>query len=248
MNSKAAAGRAKKEENEAKKNEAERQKLAVQEAKEWEKGANLKKAARDGEAAMKADEAARKRREKQELLEAEEAAMGGKAAVRKPGPTAGSKKKNKKKDDLSMLEDALVKSADKKVRKKKEEALKKQQQQKELQEQAAAKRQEEKLDPLMANTEAMIGSTDGDNVGRDANKDRMEAEGSGLDGALQSLDISAPSEALSAKALYAKFEAKMLPEMKEDYPGLRLSQYKDKIFQLWKKSPENPANQRPTES
>ena len=33
-------------------------------------------------------------------------------------------------------------------------------------------------------------------------------------------------------------------EMKEDYPGLKLSQYKDKIFQKWKKSPENPANQQ----
>ena len=34
-----------------------------------------------------------------------------------------------------------------------------------------------------------------------------------------------------------------MPQVKEDYPGLKLSQYKEKIFQLWKKSPENPANQ-----
>jgi hypothetical protein len=31
--------------------------------------------------------------------------------------------------------------------------------------------------------------------------------------------------------------------MKEDLPGLKLSQYKDRIFEAWKKSPENPANQ-----
>lgn len=31
--------------------------------------------------------------------------------------------------------------------------------------------------------------------------------------------------------------------MKEDLPGLKLSQYKDRIFEMWKKSPENPANQ-----
>ncbi len=29
--------------------------------------------------------------------------------------------------------------------------------------------------------------------------------------------------------------------MKEDYPGMKLSQYKDRIFEAWKKSPENPA-------
>jgi hypothetical protein len=79
----------------------------------------------------------------------------------------------------------------------------------------------------------------------------MEAEGaSGLDGALQSLDIrsAAPGEAKSAKALYKEFEERMLPKMKEEYPGLRLSQYKEKIFNLWKKSPENPANQHPVSS
>jgi hypothetical protein len=40
------------------------------------------------------------------------------------------------------------------------------------------------------------------------------------------------------------FEERMLPEVKADYPGLKLSQYKEKIFDIWKKSPENPLNQR----
>ena len=182
------------------------------------------------------------------MLEAEEAALAG--GGKKPGPTANSKKKNnKKKNDLSLLEDALVSSADKKVRKKKEDEAKKQQQLKEEQEQAAAKRQSERIsDPLMANTEEMIGGsiTEDGNQGRQANKARMEMEGaSGLDGALQSLDVSV-TEAKSAKAWYKEFEERMLPEMKEEYPGLRLSQYKEKIFQLWKKSPDNPVNQQPT--
>jgi hypothetical protein len=34
-----------------------------------------------------------------------------------------------------------------------------------------------------------------------------------------------------------------MAEVKADYPGLRLTQYKEKIFALWKKSPENPENQ-----
>ena len=44
------------------------------------------------------------------------------------------------------------------------------------------------------------------------------------------------------KALHKAFVAKMMPQMKDDFPGLRKTQYEEKIFQLWKKSPENPMN------
>ncbi|KAF4659068.1 hypothetical protein FOL47_007727 [Perkinsus chesapeaki] len=42
------------------------------------------------------------------------------------------------------------------------------------------------------------------------------------------------------KALYAAFEERRMAEMKEEYPNLKRSQYKDKIFKEWQKSPENP--------
>jgi hypothetical protein len=45
------------------------------------------------------------------------------------------------------------------------------------------------------------------------------------------------------QALYNAYYERQLPIMKEDLPGLKLSQYKDRIFEAWKKSPENPANQ-----
>jgi hypothetical protein len=32
--------------------------------------------------------------------------------------------------------------------------------------------------------------------------------------------------------------------MKEELPGLKLSQYKERIFEQWKRSPENPDNQK----
>jgi len=35
----------------------------------------------------------------------------------------------------------------------------------------------------------------------------------------------------------------MLPILKEELPGLKLSQYKERIFDLWKTAPENPRNQ-----
>lgn len=45
------------------------------------------------------------------------------------------------------------------------------------------------------------------------------------------------------KALYNAFFERELPIMKEEYPGLRLNQYKERIFELWQKSAENPVNQ-----
>jgi hypothetical protein len=45
------------------------------------------------------------------------------------------------------------------------------------------------------------------------------------------------------KAAYKAYEEKMMPEMKQTYPGLKRQQYLDKIFASWKKSPENPMNQ-----
>lgn len=45
------------------------------------------------------------------------------------------------------------------------------------------------------------------------------------------------------KALHMAFEEKMLPVVKEEHPGLKLRQYKQRIFDMWLKSPENPNNQ-----
>jgi hypothetical protein len=36
----------------------------------------------------------------------------------------------------------------------------------------------------------------------------------------------------------------MIPQLKEEMPGLRLAQYQDKAFELWQKSPENPRNMK----
>jgi len=39
------------------------------------------------------------------------------------------------------------------------------------------------------------------------------------------------------------FEEAELPKLKEEKPGLTHNQYKDLIWKLWKKSPDNPLNQ-----
>jgi hypothetical protein len=45
-----------------------------------------------------------------------------------------------------------------------------------------------------------------------------------------------------AKALFAAYFERRLPEMKEEKPGLKLMAYKSKIFDEWQRSPENPRN------
>eukprot|EP00249_Psilotum_nudum_P017264 c26239_g1_i1 orf=192-887(-) len=45
------------------------------------------------------------------------------------------------------------------------------------------------------------------------------------------------------KASFKAFEEVELPRLKEEKPGLTHRQYKDMIFKLWKKSPDNPMNQ-----
>ena len=253
-NLKQQAGLAKKAENESKKQAAADAQRAAQEATEWQQGANTKKQSRAEELAAKQDEALQKRREREALLAAEEASGPSTTSTAKK---AVSKSKGKKKDDLGMLEDALVTAAEKKAKQKKatEAAAKlKAEQEAKLKAEKAAK-ERAAMDPLLANTELMIGNmidhddTNTSDVGRQANKARMDAE-SGMDAALEALNLHPSSSAAAvggatAKVTYADFEQRMLPVVKLENPGLRLSQYKEKVFQLWKKSPENPANQIP---
>ena len=125
-----------------------------------------------------------------------------------------------------------------------------------MQRQLKAKEEQAKKDPLLANTDAMIGSI-GDDAddsadrqlsGRNANKASMEEmQGTGLDSALNAMSVSGGGDdrhpEKRMKAAYKAYEEKMMPEMKQTYPGLKRQQYLDKIFTAWKKSPENPMNQ-----
>jgi Coiled-coil domain-containing protein 124 /Oxs1 len=242
VNLKQEKGRALKAENESKKLSALEKQREASEAEEWHKGANARKSSRDDVAASKADEAARKRQEKAALLAEEDLAAG--ASGIKKAHTANKKKGPK--SELAMLEDALQTAADKKVKLKRQDLIKKQ-------EQVSGKAAEppKALDPLLANTEQMIGVLDEEIVGRRSNRAKMQEDSgaSGIDAALSSLNIRGGAGGAtlvkSAKALYNEFEERMLPVVKAEFPGLRLSQYKEKIWQLWKKSPDNPANQVP---
>lgn len=249
MNQKAAAALEKKAASQAQKDAKAASEREREAQAEWAKGANSRGQARSDDAAAKADEAARKRREKAALLAAEDETLGSGGKAKNKTPTLSKGKSgNKKNNDLSLLENALVSGAEKKVKAKKQAEREKAEK---LQAEQAKKKEQEDavpIDPLLANTQQMIMGTEDDLVGRAANKalDDEYATASGIDGALQSLQLSGGGATLAApsmKALYKAFEERKMVEVKADYPGLKLSQYKDKIFQMWKKSPENPANQ-----
>ncbi|GAA5852999.1 hypothetical protein JCM8547_004764 [Rhodosporidiobolus lusitaniae] len=45
------------------------------------------------------------------------------------------------------------------------------------------------------------------------------------------------------KAAYEAYKERELPQLKKDFPGLRLQQYMDRMYENFKKAPENPFNQ-----
>ena len=79
------------------------------------------------------------------------------------------------------------------------------------------------------------------------NDNRKEAiDASGVDAALDALSIGGSSTGggkVNLKAAYLAFEERELVRLKDEHPGLKLSQYKERVHQAWQKSPENPTNQ-----
>jgi hypothetical protein len=72
-------------------------------------------------------------------------------------------------------------------------------------------------------------------------------DASGIDGALVALKLTeTPAEAgdlhpeKRVKALHKAYEERRMVELKVEFPGLKLSQLKEKIFKEWQKAPENP--------
>lgn len=120
---------------------------------------------------------------------------------------------------------ALVKSADQKLKAQRRAA-------EEAKRRSLAEEEKKKLeksipmDPLLQNTETVLQGPAGTSINRASMEEGVAA--SGLDGALESVGIG--GDASSKMTFIKEFEARMLPIVKEDYPGLRLTQYKEKVF------------------
>jgi len=71
---------------------------------------------------------------------------------------------------------------------------------------------------------------------------------SNVDEAIKALSLSEQDQAdrhpeKRMRAAYNAFEERRLPELKQEYPTLRLSQLKQMLIKEWAKSPENPIRQ-----
>ncbi|GMH58662.1 hypothetical protein TrRE_jg162 [Triparma retinervis] len=178
--------------------------------------------------------------------------MGGIKKVKSGsgGPKKKGGGKKKKGGDLSFLEDSLVSGAEKKAKdKKKKEKEKKEREAREAQERSLALEQSRLAGSLTGNgivdVNEVIGTVDGDVV-RPVNQLDDPDGVTGIEAGInifkfgEGRDPSLPKP--NMKALHKAFEEKMMAEVKEGHPGLKLRQYQQKIFDMWQKSPENPNN------
>jgi hypothetical protein len=244
VNAKAVAGNARKAENASKKKAVVDKASAEREDADWAKGA--KDGSRGEDAASKA-KAKADRKAELAALEAEDS----------EGLTAKVKKKKKKKgagdDDFAS---AMAAMTGKKAPKKK------------------AVRQGGGIAPKASgSTSAHTGtgpslkSTGGSAVVEDesvfefvnTNRAGGTATATSIEAAIDALEVgggaglagggagavlAADGGNVNMKAAYLEYEEAQMPVFRSDYPGLKRSQYKEKIFKQWQKAPENPMVQR----
>lgn len=221
----------KQKEKEEQKENAEEEKLLNE---YWNEGTNKRSEKKAQMEHEKQIEKMQKQKEKKELEEAENADI-------QSTNTKVKKTKKKKGDDFELLNEALKNAPKTKAQREAE-----QKQQEKLQKIAELERVNAKLkeEKELLEKEKQQNIQKG-MVYEDDNIMDMEVHNTfeedeqvitGLDNILSSFSTE---DSLS----FNKFYHQQLPIMKNEYPGLRLTQYQQKIHVLWKKSPLNKNNQ-----
>ncbi|KVI04022.1 coiled-coil domain-containing protein 124 [Cynara cardunculus var. scolymus] len=220
VNSKAEAAKARKSATEAERKEKE---ARDKEEKYWREaeGAKSRAAKKREEESEKRAEAAARKAEARRLAEIEEKEL------------EKSLKKVDKKTTRVAIPVPKVTEAELRRRKEEEQAqiLKKAEEDKRKQSRTAKEEEYEKM-ILVENT----------------NRDDAIIEARSVEEAIAQMSVadSLPVDKHPEKRLKASFKAfeeAELPQLKAEKPGLTHTQYKDMIWKLWKKSPDNPLNQ-----
>ena len=221
----------KQKEKEEQKEKAEEEKLLNE---YWNEGTNKrgeKKAQVEHEKQM---EKMQKLKEKKELEEAENADIQSTNSKVK-------KTKKKKGDDFELLNEALKNAPKTKAQKEAE-----QKQQEKLQKLAELERVNAKLkqEKELLEKEKQKNMQKGmvyehDNIMDMEVHNTLEEDEEVITGLDNILSSFSTEDSIS----FNKFYHQQLPIMKSEYPGLRLTQYQQKIHLLWKKSPLNKNNQ-----
>jgi hypothetical protein len=196
-----------------------REKKERMEAAKWEVGANIKGERRQREEEEKRLAKQQKQESKKLMLAEEEEALSKMKAPK--GKLRKAQLKNRKPDF------AHLNAAAKKNKKKTFGVKSKKKKKKKVVAQRA-------LEP---------------NLNRQRANELENGNATGIDAALNLMSLTQSGEPdrhpeRRAKAAFRAFEEREMPLMREDNPGLKRSQLKELIFKKWKKSPENPFNQR----
>ncbi|CAL4928870.1 unnamed protein product [Urochloa decumbens] len=223
INSKAEAARARRGAAEAERRDRE---ARAQEEAYWQaaEGPKSRSARRREEDAEKRVEAAARRAENRRLAELEQQQLA--AAARRPDRKAAR-----------VGGPAVPKVTEAELARRREEERLRLQREAE----AARKRQARTADEEEYGRVVLVANT---------NRDDSVIEARSVEDAIAKMSIAAepalppdrhPERRL--KVSYRAFEEAELARLKEEKPGLTLHQYKDMIWKLWKKSPDNPLNQ-----
>ncbi len=206
-----------------------------QEDASWEIGINKKGKIREEMKNEKHEQKLKRNKEMKELLEHENETILSNIGKR-------PKTRRAKDDDFSLLNETLKNVP--KTRLQKEAELK--QKQREQQKFIQLKREKEKEERLKREREENYllekkGIVKDSTLMIEINNHDIYEESSiyatGIDNALDLFDKNHHT-----KLSFDEFYKEKLPILKEQIPGLRLSQYQDKIKKLWKSSIENPLN------
>nr|CCA26492.1 conserved hypothetical protein [Albugo laibachii Nc14] len=210
-------------------------------AEEWSKGSNARAEKRREEEERKQQEIAAKKAEKKRLEALEDHSLEeDKSSIRKL-------KAKEKKQPVKPWEEALI-STVKKSNKGNRSITQVNETPKKMTQAMiqAARESEEKLQAKQpGKNDIQFAKESSTNLNRQV---KVADEARSIDAALDVLSLSNEDAAdrhpeRRAKAAYKAFEEVTLPELKQDFPGLKLSQYKQKLSDMWRKSPQNPFNQ-----
>ena len=189
----------------------------------WNEGPNKKKAKKAELENEKQAEKMRKAKEMKELMEADEENL----------PSKNVKKSKKKKDDDFAALQAALNSAPKTKAQKEAERREEQRKQQKREHKEKQEEMERREEERLRNIKKGLSYGHEDTMNAQVENSRLDNEEgyTGIDDILQGLDGNAKEE---RRAFQTFYDAE-LPEMKERNPGLKISQYKDKIFQLWRR-------------
>ena len=191
-------------------------------------GSNKRGALRKQQLSDKHEEKMKNAKEKRDLLAAEEVALG---------PGKKNKSRKMKGDDLDLLNKSLATMPKTNMQKEKEEKLRQKEEQRKIEQQKQIER-EEFLAKQREKEKEMKFKNIVDNSNIVMNKFENDIDNiNTIDDAIDLLNNDGDST-IAFKEFY-KIQYLLL---KEENPNLRLNQYKERIYKLWKKSPDNPSN------